>query len=134
MSVVRIASDFNDPGFDKEVSLEYFGTLRDLSRLRLRLKNGMALLIYDSGDGDQDMEIEGVAKYKSGHWSAELNPATFRRVPRQSAGTAFDFLCFHCGKDIYEWLCEHKLKADTMCPHCGGYIREALHTPDDDVA
>jgi hypothetical protein len=129
MSIPRIFADFNGLT-DNEVGLEYFGSLRDLSRLRLRLSEGMKLVVYDPSDGDEVMEMEGMAAYRHGRWGAVLDASSFRRVPNQSVSEPpFDFPCFHCGKDIYGWLCESKLQEDTACPECRGLVKEALRKP-----
>jgi len=134
MNIPRIYADVNGLGRD-EVSLEYFGSLRDLSRMHLRLSEGMDLVVYDSSDGDETMEMDGKASYRNDRWSAVLSPTSFRRVPNQSVSAELldfpCFHCFHCGTDIYPWLCEHTLQDDTLCPTCGGKVREAVRKPSE---
>ena len=97
----------------------------------------MALTVYDGADGDSEMEMDGIARYRPGtdngrgYWVAELDPKSFRRIEIQRReSVAFDFPCFHCGTDIYEWLCIHGLNDTTTCPHCGGLVDEAIRAPN----
>src|SRR2546427_11981218 len=67
MSTPRVYADFNDlPGptdNDQRMRLSYWGSLCDLARQRIRLRDGMPITVYDSSDGDEDMEVDGIARY-----------------------------------------------------------------------
>ena len=67
MSALRVYADFNDlPGpedSDQRIWLSYWGSLCDLARQRIRLRDGMSITIYDSSDGDEDMEVDGIVRH-----------------------------------------------------------------------
>ncbi len=132
---IRLYADFQAEYPDGEIGLGFVGTQRDLARPRVRLRPGMLLTLYDASDGNEVMEMNGVARYhppdsgQGGYWYAELDPASFRRVPAVEKNTAFDFPCFHCGAEIYDWLCKHPGE-ERRCPQCGGLIDQAYLPPD----
>lgn len=68
LMVPRIYVDFNDLG--PQIGLGFNGTLRDLSIQRIRLTNGMPLVLYDD-DGDESMEVDAVVEY---HPNAAFGP------------------------------------------------------------
>jgi hypothetical protein len=135
--LVRVFVDFNGMHSETEIHLEFMGTRRDLSRYRVRLREEMALTVYDPGDGDSEMEMDGIAHYRPatdnrpGYWFAKFDPKSFRRVDiqRREAG-ALDFPCFHCGADIYGRLGSHGWDDTATCPDCGGLVNEATLAPN----
>ena len=105
--------------------LSYWGSLCDLARQRIRLRDGMHITVYDSSDGDEDMEVDGIARHNVSaadirfNWYVEIEPATFRRVAppmRELAPTILP--CFHCGVHLDGLLTS--VDGSTHCPRCGG--------------
>ena len=143
MSAPRVYADFNDlPGptdSDQRMWLSYWGSLCDLARQRIRLRDGMPITVYDSSDGDEDMEVDGIARHNVSaadirfNWYVEIEPATFRRVAppmRELAPTILP--CFHCGVHLDGLLTS--VDASTRCPRCGGGVLDFLHSSEGDLA
>src|SRR2546422_8887350 len=141
MSTPRVYADFNDlPGptdNDQRMWLSYWGSLCDLARQRVRLRDGMRITVYDSSDGDEDMEVDGIARHNVSaadirfNWYVEIEPATFRRVAppmRELAPTILP--CFHCGVHLDGLLTS--VDGSTHCPRCGGGGLDFLRSPGDD--
>lgn len=93
------------------VPLVCHGTFVDLSRLRLRLVEGLALVPYM-----EDVEYDGIARFdrKRRLWCIEFEEATFR-VRSCNTPTLLDLLC---------WSCAHQengyyLGSGARCQRCG---------------
>jgi hypothetical protein len=143
MSALRVYADFNDlPGptdGDQRMWLSYWGSLCDLARQRIRLRDGMHVTVYDSSDGDEDMEVDGIVRHNASAadirfaWYVEINQATFRRVAppmRELAPTILT--CFHCGVHLDGLLTS--VEAYARCPRCGGGVLDFLHSSEGDSA
>src|SRR5262245_45525897 len=86
MSAPRIYADFNglevSPRDPQKVclSLHYFGSLRDLARLRLSLDEGQRLMVYSDSPEGQDLEAEATVFFdrRRGHWFAEFERDAIR--------------------------------------------------------
>jgi hypothetical protein len=87
--VTRIYADFNatlDPGGPGRlglVRLDKMGTLRDLGAARLRLREGLAVLLYTDSSESEDLEVEATVRWIShataidgGYWVGEFDPGT----------------------------------------------------------
>src|SRR5437763_6020451 len=106
METPRVHADFNDlpgPGdTDQRMWLSYWGSLCDLARQHVRLRSGMRITLYDSSDGEEDMEVDGVAKYDPSstdphfNWFVEVRQETFRRVPHVPSAHRAVLMCFEC--------------------------------------
>ena len=62
------------------IPLDAYGSLRDLTNQQVRLKEGMALVVYaDSAEGE-DLEADCVVYYDSRHkwWMAEIDTDKIR--------------------------------------------------------
>ena len=143
MSAPRVYADFNDlPGptdSDQRMWLSYWGSLCDLARQRIPLRDGMHITVYDSSDGDEDMEVDGIVRYNVSaadirvSWYVEIEPATFRRVAPLTRELAPTILtCFHCGVHLDGLLTG--VDASTRCPRCGGGVLDFLRSPEGDSA
>ena len=116
--------------------LSSWGSLCDLARQRIRMQSGMRITLYDSGDADEDMEIDGVAKYDSSatdprfNWYVEVQQDTFRRIPPLVATYDCTILsCFECGRELVGLT---DVDASTCCPHCGSRVFDFLRLPGAD--
>jgi len=121
------------------MQLSYWGSLCDLARQRIRLRDGMHITVYDSSDGDEDMEVDGIVRRNVSSadirfaWYVEINQATFRRVAppmRELAPTILS--CFHCGVHLDGLLTS--LDASARCPRCGGGVLDFLRSSEGDSA
>ncbi len=139
----RVYADFNDlprsTDDDRRMWLAYYGSIRDLARQRIRLREGMRLTLYDSSDGDEDMEVEAVVRFDASatdlrlNWYIEVELSTFRRVPHSpDESFSMSMPCTHCGVDL-EGTPTH-LDASTLCPRCGGLVLDFLRRSADGEA
>jgi hypothetical protein len=87
----RIWADFNKTGGGR-LELTTVGTLRDLERKGVELRDGLVLTFFDE-DADEegnpaDMEVEGVVRYDPSRrcWAASYDPAEIRWVPASGEG------------------------------------------------
>lgn len=134
----RIYADFN--GLERiaespprySVALDTLGTLRDLSNAGIRLREGLALLVWDESDDDEDLEGDAVARFDlaSGVWWADLTPDGYRYVPKHKEPEATTFLCFACRRALASGSgVSGAAPTAQVCPHCGTDIRAALAPP-----
>lgn len=135
MELPRVYADFNgiehsEDGASAVVHLTGYGTIRSLSNQKLRLAEGMAIVVESD-----DIEADAIAHFDStlkdpagrtGAWVARLDPKQFR-----DAAKGDDFqnghACFECGKDLkqityYQRYNEH-------CPDCGTSVMAPLAPP-----
>jgi hypothetical protein len=137
VSALRVYADFSDlPGpedSDQRIWLSYWGSLCDLARQRIRLRDGMHITIYDSSDGDEDMEVDGIVRHNVSAanirfaWYVEVDQATFRRVAPPMRVLASTILtCFHCGVHLDGLVTS--VEASTRCPRCGGGVLDFLRS------
>src|SRR5438094_2728399 len=99
MAPRRIYADFN--GLERiadsppryAVALDTLGTLRDLSNAGIRLREGLALLVWDESDETEDLEGDAVARFDSasGVWWADLTAEGYRYVPKHNEPEATNF-------------------------------------------
>jgi hypothetical protein len=119
--------------------LSCWGGLFYLARQRIRLRDGMPITICDSGDGDEDMEVDAIVRRNVSSadirfdWYVEVNQATFRRVAppmRELAPTILS--CFHCGVHLDGLLTSVDVSA--RCPRCGGGLLDFFRSAEGDSA
>jgi hypothetical protein len=114
------------------ISLDTYGSLRDLTNQQIRLKEGMSLIIYaDSAEGE-DLEADSTVYYDSEHkwWMAEIDREKIRYVPsHKDLWDQKEFLCFQCRQDLESYFKEHGHNAETCCPNCGLSILTAIRAP-----
>jgi hypothetical protein len=79
MKTPEIYGDFHNLDDDNRIRLTTFGTSRDLARLGLQLKDGMAVIVYmddadDAGTRD-DLMADAIIRYnkKEKCWVADLD-------------------------------------------------------------
>jgi hypothetical protein len=142
--VTRIYADFNaqldlgGPGRPGLVHLDRFGTLRDLCAAQLRLRNGLALLLYSDSSEDEDLEIEATARWFSnskmvggGCWVGEFDPKGFRDVPTRAARPFSEwFPCGACGTNVAADIQSAGLSGASKCRVCGVRIHSLIDPPE----
>lgn len=140
MNPPRVYADFNslehhDSQSVASVGLTGYGTLASLSKLKLQLHEGMALLLYEPND----IEVEAVAYFDStredpagraGEWMARVDPNQFRDCT-ETEGKAQEHLCFSCGRNIYSHLRQVGQQYKELCPSCGTSVMAPLAPPHD---
>jgi DNA-directed RNA polymerase subunit RPC12/RpoP len=103
------------------VPLDTYGSLKDLTNQQIKLKEGMALVIYTDSAENEDLEADCVAYYDSLHklWMAEIK-GEIRYVPTHTdLWNQKEFLCLQCRKDLEPYFKEHGRNLETCCPNCG---------------
>ena len=55
---LRVFADFNNADEDSNLRLNSIGTMEDLARQKIELKNGKILTFYS-----EDLEVEGIVKH-----------------------------------------------------------------------
>ena len=137
MNVPIIYADFNGIMSSSRnrnlsaVPLDTYGSLKDLTNQQIRLKEGMALVIYaDSAEGE-DLEADCIAYFDSWYkdWVAEIN-GEIRYVPTHTdLWNQNKFLCLQCHQDLAPFFLENGRSLNTHCPNCGLSIITATLAP-----
>lgn len=141
MSAPRIYADFNSIEYlnadhsSATVGLTGYGTLASLSKLKLRLTEGMALLLYEPND----IEVQGSAHFdrerkdpagRSGEWIAFIDPREIKDCA-QGEPAHFEHDCFGCGRNLLPHLKAVGQRYSEFCPHCGTSVMAPLASPED---
>lgn len=76
MTTPIIFADFNNADEGGRVRLNCNGTIEDIQRLEIELKEGMQMILYD----DEALKTIGIVKYseKESIWVAEINRDNFK--------------------------------------------------------
>jgi hypothetical protein len=142
----RVYADFNaclDLGGDDRpglVHLERLGTLRDLCAARLRLCEGMRLLLHSDSSAEEDLEVEATARwlwssraFGEGSWVGEFDPVAFREVPAQRGKSVKEwFPCARCGTNLKGQIEQHGLDRGSRCVACAARVHSPLDPPEED--
>jgi hypothetical protein len=131
-----IFSDFN--GLDRVegyISLEYHGSVCDLSNQKVKLSQGLPLTVYDPSDENEVMEFDGVAEYLDKHnsWYLKYKKESFRRLLKSDAHKGSGLLnCFHCGEHVSTktWITKNGYNLTLRCNTCGKYVLESILPPN----
>jgi len=115
------------------IPLDTYGSLRDLSNQQVRLREGLALIVYmDSAEGE-DVEADSVVYYDSEHrwWMAEIDKEKIRYVPsHDEIWNRKDFLCFKCRQDLEPYFKKYGRNLETCCPDCGTRYMTPILPPE----
>ena len=145
--MTKVYADFNalldvgGPGRHGLVHLDRLGTLRDLCAARLRLREGLTLILRSDSSEDEDLEIEATVRWSSdpraldgGCWVGEFDPEAFRDVPAQSERSVSDwFPCGSCGTNLAADIRRSGLNSSTTCVACGTRVHALIAPPGDGV-
>lgn len=134
--IPRIYADFNGLGrwLDGDdrfaVPLHGKGSVADLNRAGIRLRNGTALRIFDRSDEHEDLEADTEALWVPEHgvWMAVLSER-WRDVPRVDAPERPEVPCLRCRAILSTfWSGDFP---DQACPACGTWVMACMAPPDD---
>jgi hypothetical protein len=77
MSKVRIYADFHNADRDGRLRLNCVGTIEDLSRYQVELRDGEKLVLYS-----EELEADGVVEYSENEklWVAEIDRHQIREL------------------------------------------------------
>lgn len=115
------------------LDLSGYGTLASLARQRIRLAEGMALMLFEPND----LEVLGTAHFDScrrapnggvGAWVARID-ATSIRPSVHPAEPSKEHLCIGCGLNLYQHLSVSGRMFQESCPACGVSILAPLSPP-----
>lgn len=138
MSLPRVYADFNaierspDVSF-AELPLTGFGTLGSLSRLGLRLSEGMSLVLFEPND----IECEATVHFdwsrtdparRKGEWVARFDPRLVRDLENTGESLQQEHPCIACGKSFFG----HEQRRDytAVCVNCGASVMESMLPPN----
>jgi hypothetical protein len=130
---VRIYADFQKADETGRLVLLCYGTLRDLTIQRERLREGATYTFYMESDEQEDLEADGKVTYvpavasMRAHWVADIGPIRYVTRPLGSEGQTDP--CFGCGLDLRPHFGVHGRDEDTRCPHCDTRIMMPLDPP-----
>ena len=92
MGQPKVDADFHNPDAKGRLRLNCIGTLEDLSRQQVHLRDGLALPLYTE-DVDQqgqpdELRVAGVAQYSADEqcWVAVIDWAAIRHASQERAG------------------------------------------------
>jgi hypothetical protein len=131
---VRVYADFQKLDDQGRLVLLCYGTLRDLTVHRERLREGATFTFYADSDAEEDLEADGVVSYVPpsahalAHWVAAVGP--IRYVKRPPETKALGHPCFGCRRDLQPFFEQHGRSEETCCPHCGMRIMAPVDPPE----
>ncbi|WP_061534435.1 hypothetical protein [Collimonas arenae] len=139
MTMPRVYADFNaieyggEGDFSAEMALTGYGTLASLARQRIRLIEGMSLLLYEPND----IECEAVAHFDSsrkdpagrlGAWIAKISDHRKIRDCFVERESSYAHPCFVCGNDFAAQSNTLKNLRE-VCINCGTSVMEPMAPP-----
>ena len=70
MNTLKVFADFHNADTEGRLRLNCTGTIEDLARQKIRLSDGLQLILYS-----EDLEVDGVVQYSSEEnvWVAVIN-------------------------------------------------------------
>lgn len=135
----RIYADFNaierDPRGAQlaDVSITGYGTLASLAEQRLRISEGMRVILFEP----EDIECEGVAHFdetrtdpagRVGEWVVRVDAQAIRSCTSGSLPKSHP--CFGCGINLLPHLETVGQRFIECCPSCGTSIMAPLAPPE----
>lgn len=141
MSLPYIYADFNaveyldDERSQARMALTGYGTLASLARQRLRLAEGMALVLYEPND----IECEAVMHFDTsrrdpagrlGEWVAVFDPRKIRNCT-QPQETSQEHPCIVCDRDFLAEPSAPTRNFKENCISCGASVMEPMTPPED---
>jgi hypothetical protein len=140
MPAPRVYADFNAIEYlasDRSaalLNLTGYGTLASLSLQKLRLTEGLSLVLYEPDDIEADATVHFDESRldpigRSGSWVARLDARKIRScVGGETLGR--EHPCFGCGKDLSDHFLSVGRYYDESCPQCGASVMAPLSRPD----
>ncbi len=107
----------------------------DLSNQKVKLMNGMHLILYDHSDGDEVMVLSGIAEYdtEKKKWFARVKMDSFERIPSDRFGHSRpdNWRCCSCGVVVDEskWAIFSRKDYNAVCEYCGKRLLEPIMPP-----
>ena len=137
----RVYADFNPIEYPlgsdfAEMPLTGFGTLSSLARQRLRLLEGMEVLLFEPND----IECKATVHFdrsridpagRQGEWVARFDPSSIQTLPLMEESYACEHPCIVCDKPFFGEVRSRTYK-DT-CVNCGASVMEPMLPPDSET-
>ena len=117
------------------VTLDRFGTLRDLCAAGVRLHEGMLMTLYADSDVNEDIEVDAVvvwmpaSPWHEATWGGEYESDSFRYVVAPPGLAPGIFPCVQCGANLQEQISREGMSPAGTCPSCGTRIHAPLDPP-----
>ena len=140
MSMPRIYADFNAIEHTSntsaaEMPLTGYGTLASLARQKLRLTEGMALLLFEPNDIECEVTVHfdrsrNDPAGRIGEWVARFDP---RKIQDRShaSDSSSAHPCIVCGHDFAAVFLTSGRHYTEVCAGCGASVMEPLAPPKD---
>ena len=140
MPLPHVYADFNAIEYSSEgticaeIALTGYGTLASLARQRLRLVEGMPLLLYEPND----IECEAVAHFDSsrkdpagrvGEWVARITDHRTIRESKLPEEYSNAHPCIVCGGDFTAQLTSAGRSYNETCIYCGSSVMAPMASP-----
>ena len=135
MHLPKVYADFNAIEYLAEahstatIALTGYGTLASLAKQKLRLAEGMKVLVFEPND----IECEAIVHFdlsrrdpagRAGEWVARIEHKNIRSSVEQGQ-PGFDFPCIVCGRVFGETARNYR----EVCAGCGASVMEPLAPP-----
>ena len=141
MQLPRIYADFNafqgavEGEAFAELELTGYGTLASLAKQRIRLKEGMELLLFEPND----IECSAVAHFDAsrkdpagriGAWVARIPTPVMIRDSTQPEEPSGEHPCIVCGGDFKEQFATRGRNYIETCLYCEASVMAPMAPPD----
>jgi hypothetical protein len=137
MSLPRVYADFNaieyPPGKPlAEMPLTGFGTLASLAMQRIRLAEGMAVVLFEPNDIECEATVHFDASRvdpagRQGEWVARFDHRLVRDTPQTSEALPEEHPCIVCSKPFFGQELARDYTA--VCGNCGASVMEPMLPP-----
>jgi hypothetical protein len=141
MQIPRAYADFNGIEYDTynqpsaAIDLTGYGTIASLANQKIRLKEGMVLVLCEPND----IEVKGTAYFdhtlidpagRMGKWMARINAKEIKDC-EPSEPMHHQHFCSSCEQDLIPHLKEAGQLYKEFCPRCGTSVMAPLAPPED---
>ena len=138
MKFPRIYADYNGLQASSRnlsklaVALDTFGTLRVLSNARVRLQDGVQLVIFDYSDDEEDLENTVTVYWEEARnrWLAKFLEEDVVYIPKRDRTENNEFLCLKCRLPLQGHIEKNETNENSACPRCGEKIFAAIKPPE----
>jgi ribosomal protein L37AE/L43A len=138
MSLPRVYADFNAieylPNSGRaEMRLTGYGTLASLARQRLRLSEGMPLVLFEPDDIECEVTVHFDSERtdpagRKGEWVARFNHHSVLNCTQKEEASAQPHPCIVCGAQSFGQ--ERSRTYTEVCSVCGASVMEPMLPPN----
>ncbi len=113
------------------VYLTGLGSLIDISRLKLRLFDGLELTAYSDSTEEEELEVPGIVRFdhRAKKWFVEYDGRDMREVPVRPEPKGAKFPCWNCDTELMQQFNAEGWKDGATSRQCGREILELMKPP-----